>query len=142
MKGSEIKVGQEYAVRLVNKALSRCGGLGGSFEGRHKGFPRTSEVKRAMVIEKRSNGRIIVQHDAMVSDPNQHIAEDRKAYAIMNREVRFVPGKKILSLTNANFVCSWDDYEEPGQPDGRSDAPLVSHFAGMTFIQSPMAVSQ
>lgn len=127
MKGHDIIVGKQYAVREVMSGV------------RGGGFPRCAPIRHVTVIEKQSNGRVLCEYGCLVPDPVQRAETNKKEAWMMRSDRRYVEGKRLLTVLATDVVCLSEDFENPQQPDGRIDAPRVTRAEGKRFDEFRMA---
>lgn len=126
MRLNEIQPGRQYAVQQVIRAAA--------------GMPTMRPVRECTVIERQPNNRVLVSYSAHVrvrpaedsNSPDQLLPYG----GVTHRDGRdFAPGTKFMTVSAKDVLCPWEDYHGKPQPDGRIDAPEVTHAAGSTFTK-------
>jgi hypothetical protein len=100
MKRSLIDIGGEYAVDFTKPGRGS--------------FPRVVARRRCTIVDKRSNGRIVVQYDAMVPD---RLAKN--AGEILHQKIEWRPGSKVVEVADHQIVARWGEQPAAQIYDGR-----------------------
>jgi len=115
LKGRNIKLNESYAVR---------------FHARWAKW--ASWIRECRVVDKRSNGKIVVAYKAKVPKRKGYTAQD-----MVRHDVEWIDGERLEVVDSAAFIEPWSDHVPAGVLDGRpvSERPRTITVDGVTYVE-------
>lgn len=107
MKRHLIEIGGEYAVDFVLRASNWV----------HYS-PRVVVRRRCTIVDKRSNGRIVVQYrDKLCTNASEFVGSF--AGAMINGKLRYTDGWRLAEVRDSAIVARWGEQKPVQVYDGR-----------------------